>query len=226
MDIAAITFDLDDTLWPVRPVIRAAEQELHDWFGVHEPVIPARFDVADLARLREQIAARRPDIAHDLSALRHASLQEAARQAGADPAIADPAFRVFFEARNRVAFYPDVPRVLPELARRHPLAALTNGNACLERTGAGRWLGFAVSAIEAGAPKPDARMFRAAAERLGLPPERILHVGDDPEHDLQGARRAGFQAALIDREGRFDSARIASPVLRDLAELPRFLAER
>lgn len=226
VEIAAITFDLDDTLWPVRPVIQAAEQSLHEWFRNHAPAVAERFTVADLARLRAEVGERRPDIAHDLSALRHASLEEAARQAGVDPAIASEAFQVFFAARNRVQFYPEVPRVLPQLARRHPLAALTNGNACLQRTGAGRWLSFAISAIDAGAPKPDTRMFQAAADRLGLPPERILHVGDDPEHDLLGARRAGFQAVLVDRHGSLATEEVNQPVLRTLDELPGLLANR
>ena len=36
-NIRALTFDLDDTLWDNRPVLRAAEQSLYDWLAEHYP---------------------------------------------------------------------------------------------------------------------------------------------------------------------------------------------
>jgi REG-2-like HAD superfamily hydrolase len=52
---------------------------------------------------------------------------------------------------------------------------------------------------EIGFTKPSRVIFELAAEKLALPPESILHVGDSLELDAQGARAAGFQAALLDR---------------------------
>lgn len=216
--IRAITFDLDDTLWPVTPVIEAAERAVTDWFRETVPDHSHHFETEALRELREQAAASHPHLAHDLSELRRVSLRAACRRAGVDEALAEPAFRIFFRARNRVRLYPDVRPALARLARRHRLAALTNGNADLRLTGLSEWIGFSVSAIEAGAPKPDPRMFHHAAERLGLPPGQILHVGDDPERDVAGARAAGFRAVLLDREGRHDR-RHGVPVIQHLAEL-------
>jgi putative hydrolase of the HAD superfamily len=51
-----------------------------------------------------------------------------------------------------------------------------------------------VTSAEAGAPKPDTAIFRLALERLGVEPERALHVGDSPE-DEAGARAAGMRFA-------------------------------
>lgn len=51
-----------------------------------------------------------------------------------------------------------------------------------------------VTSAEAGAAKPDPRLFRLALERLGVRPERALHVGDRDE-DEQGARAAGMRFA-------------------------------
>ena len=50
-----------------------------------------------------------------------------------------------------------------------------------------------------GAPKPSRVIFDYAAEKLGLAPEAILHIGDSPEMDVQGAQAAGFQALLLRR---------------------------
>jgi HAD superfamily hydrolase (TIGR01509 family) len=60
-----------------------------------------------------------------------------------------------------------------------------------------------------GAIKPDAEIFRAAAELLGAPPERILHVGDDWAADIVGARQAGWHAAYL-RNRQADSPLPAS----------------
>ena len=49
-----------------------------------------------------------------------------------------------------------------------------------------------VTSAEAGAPKPNPAIFRLALERLGVIPERALHVGDSPA-DEEGARAAGMQ---------------------------------
>lgn len=39
----AILFDLDDTLWPIAPVILQAEQTLHAWLQAHAPRVAERF---------------------------------------------------------------------------------------------------------------------------------------------------------------------------------------
>lgn len=51
-----------------------------------------------------------------------------------------------------------------------------------------------VTSAEAGAAKPDPRIFRLALERLGVRAERALHVGDRGE-DEHGARAAGMRFA-------------------------------
>ena len=56
-----------------------------------------------------------------------------------------------------------------------------------------------VISSEVGFRKPHPSFFRAACARLGLPPERVLCVGDDVENDVQGAIRAGLSGILLDR---------------------------
>lgn len=53
---------------------------------------------------------------------------------------------------------------------------------------------------EVGCGKPDRRIFITAAEKLGVAPSNIVHVGDNPEHDVQGAKRAGMKAILFEYE--------------------------
>jgi putative hydrolase of the HAD superfamily len=64
------------------------------------------------------------------------------------------------------------------------------------------WAETLVISSEVGYRKPHPEFYRAACASLGLTPDRVLCVGDDPENDLHGPRRAGLRAALIDRDGR------------------------
>ncbi|CAN5899636.1 HAD family hydrolase [soil metagenome] len=72
-----------------------------------------------------------------------------------------------------------------------------------------------VISSEVGRRKPHPDFYAAACDRLDLPADRVLFVGDDLENDLQGPRRAGLQAVLIDRSGQFPG---------DIPRLPDLLA--
>lgn len=52
-----------------------------------------------------------------------------------------------------------------------------------------------------GRSKPDPAIFLATAEGLGLPPERICHVGDSGTYDADGAAAVGMRAVHVDPLG-------------------------
>ena len=53
---------------------------------------------------------------------------------------------------------------------------------------------------EVGWLKPDRRIFMAAADELKVEPTDVVHIGDDPERDVWGAKQAGMRAILFDHE--------------------------
>ncbi|PKM10687.1 MAG: HAD family hydrolase [Gammaproteobacteria bacterium HGW-Gammaproteobacteria-5] len=197
----AITLDLDDTLWPIEPVIERAEAVLHDWLCEHAPRAAERFPVMAMRALRDQIARDNPHLSHDYSTQRMESLRHALAQSGHDPAHSEHAYAVFFAARNAVELYPDVLAALDRIAARVPIAALTNGNADLALTPLAGRFAFQLGAREHGAAKPDASIFHAACARLKLAPGEVLHVGDDPHLDVVGAHDAGLRGCWINRHG-------------------------
>lgn len=200
MKIAAITLDLDDTLWPIWPTIARAEQALQAWLAEHAPATAAWCtDTARLKAARTAVVQARPDLAHDLSALRRESIRAVLAQAGDDPSLAEPAFDVFFAERQRVTLFDDALPALRRLSARFPVVALSNGNANLEQVGIAVHFSGAVSAREFGVAKPDARIFHAAAGAAGAAPGEVLHVGDDAHLDGVGALRAGMQLAWLNR---------------------------
>jgi HAD superfamily hydrolase (TIGR01549 family) len=198
--VKAISIDLDDTLWPIWPTIERAEKALHDWLTEHAPMAAALFSSPSALReIRDHMASSRPELKHDLSALRRESIRLALYRAGENPLRADEAFEVFFAERQRVTLFDDARPALEFLAERFPLVSLSNGNADLHRIGLAPLFTAAISAREFGVGKPDPRIFHAAAGAAEVMPEHVLHVGDDATLDALGALNAGMQAAWINR---------------------------
>lgn len=223
--IEAITFDLDDTLWDVWPVVERAEELLHDWLAMHYPRIPAQFTPLELRELSSAVIAARPEIAHDRTLLRKEALWLAARQAGYAEFDVEGAFAVYFIARNAVEPFAEVRPTLERLARRYALASLSNGNADLRLIGLDDLFSISLNAIEVGAAKPEPLMFQEICRLLGARPDQIVHVGDAPEHDVQGGRNAGFRTVWVNRTGRdWPGGPQADAEIGGLAELEAVLA--
>jgi len=79
-----------------------------------------------------------------------------------------------------------------------------------------------VVSCEVGFAKPSPVIFAQAAEKLGLPPESILHIGDSFEMDVQGARSAGLKALRLVRAAR---PRSDAEAIHSLAGLPASMAK-
>ena len=205
--IRAITLDLDDTLWPIEPVMLRAERRLDDWLKTHCPRAAAAYPISAMRALRDRIAHENPQLSHDFSAQRRLSLHTALREHGYDDDHVEGAYTEFYAARNEVECYADALPALARLAARFPLVSLTNGNADIERIGIAHLFRFSISSRDFGIAKPEPAIFHAACTRLGLPPQAVLHVGDDPELDVAGARAAGLRTAWINRTGATWSGR-------------------
>jgi putative hydrolase of the HAD superfamily len=211
-----ISFDLDDTLWPVSPVIEGAERTLFAWLEARYPQAVHGHSIESMRELRARIAEQFPERRHDLTFLRRralaaqfgaaglgaAGLGAAASDAGDLELLVDEAFEVFLTERNRVELYADVKPSLTRLRTRYRLFALSNGNADLERCGIGDFFDGHVTAIAAGAAKPDARIFAQLERAAGVSAAEVLHIGDDPLADVVGATRAGMQAVWLNRDAR------------------------
>ena len=192
-----ITFDLDDTLWPVAPTISAAEAALYAWLQERSPKITTKYSLEDLADQRNVIKQTHTEIAHDVTALRLYSLQILANEFGYSEQLAGDAMAYFREHRNRVVPYADTEATLETLSRSFILGAITNGNAQLEQIEIGRFFSFCVTAEEAGASKPNPKVFNQAITQSGLHAENILHVGDCAHADVLGATNAGLKSVWM-----------------------------
>jgi putative hydrolase of the HAD superfamily len=104
------------------------------------------------------------------------------------------------------------------------LAVISNADGRVEgvlvRAGLRDYFEFVIDSELVGVEKPDAAIFRQGCDRLGLPPEACLYVGDLYPVDYLGAMAAGLRAILIDPLGLHGGR---ASTVTTLAELPGVL---
>lgn len=196
--IQAITLDLDDTLWPVAPTIKGAEQDLLHWLLVNTPEtakLTQKTEVKDA--IRQSVLTKHSLKAHDLGFLRREVIRETMRQAGDDPQLANQAYAVFDTARQRVTLFEGVKEALARLSTKFRLVAISNGTADVFVTPVAPYFYAAFKAHEVGVAKPDAKIYQLATSYLALNADQVLHIGDDAHTDVWGAREAGLHAVWI-----------------------------
>ena len=166
--IKVIGFDLDDTLWAVKPVIIGAEAALKAHLKDRLPHFA--YAQQDLLIARKQLLAQDSSLSFRLTALRQAVLTKAMLNSGIKTTqaenLATEAMDVFLEARNRVTFFPGALKALTELAQDYILGALTNGNADIKRLRLDHLFMFSFSAEQVGAAKPDPILFESALAHM------------------------------------------------------------
>lgn len=225
--LKAVLLDLDDTLWPIMPVIQRAETVLYDWLKEQAPLLPQRYTIAELRQRRLALMATHPRYQFDLAALRRAALIEAFAEVGEDAVVVDEAMTLFNAERNRVEMFEDVLPALERLGRRYRVGAVTNGAADLEAIGIDGYFRTAIAAHTFGTAKPDPAIFLAGCEALDVAPAEAVYVGDDPLLDVAGAQRAGLRAVWMNRTERvLPPDVVPDAVCASLFELETWLAQQ
>lgn len=214
--IAAISFDLDDTLYDNRPIIVAAEQVYLDCLQRKFPQT-RQWGKHEWRHHKLGLMAKHPALSHDPTALRlatltsgllHFGLSQTDAEAGAARVMAE-----FVHARSNFRVPDSTLELLGKLQRRYPLIGLTNGNVDPERIGLKGMLEFVLSAGEGKRMKPHPDLFAIGCDRLGIPLSALLHVGDSHSADVQGALRSGCQAVLLNPGfGQTEAAALSSPL--------------
>ena len=206
MTLKLITFDLDDTLWPIEPVLTHAEGEFYTYLRSQEPETFARISADDLRQHRVQVLSQQPELKHNVSLWRRESLRQLlAEQSLPEDRIDNlvaQAFSVFLNARQQVRLFDGAQECIEELASRYQLIALTNGNANIKQMPIGRYFSEAIRAEDIGRSKPEPDMFERALEIAECQAHESLHIGDDPYYDIAPAQALGMQslrAAITDK---------------------------
>lgn len=125
-----------------------------------------------------------------------------------------------------VELYPDAEETLKTLKQhRLKMGLITNGlesdvREILPKIGLTGFFDVETTSDKVGKMKPNKEIFLYALEKLGIPPNKALFVGDMIEHDYKGAKESGLKALLIDRKNVIEEnvEKISS-----LTELPNYI---
>ena len=202
--VTAISFDVDDTLWDFKGVMRGALEAALDELSRLDPEAARNLDAERMVTIRNETHDRLRGRVNDLNAVREESMKQALREAGRpDDELGSHLTQVYFHHRDAArAPFPDVRPALQRLASSYRLGLLSNGNTGAAALGIGDLVSFEVfSQDHGGIEKPDPRIFEIAVERAGCPAQQIAHVGDSLENDVVGASDAGFQPVWLNRNG-------------------------
>ncbi len=124
--------------------------------------------------------------------------------------------------------YPHLKPTLAELAAAgYRLHVLSNNSSILTSQLSSHGITDSFDTItwseEAGAEKPDPRIFEISLERIGAAADQVVYVGDSFEADVLGAQGAGIVPIHADYEGTSPAG--SHLKISALADLPKLLAD-
>ena len=204
MTIKSISFDLDDTLWPLMPNIMKAEETTNEWIKENFPGTAALLGKQDAIEIRDKLIKEDPNLMNQISDLRKLMFYELNIRAGygkeESENMAERAFEIYFKGRNTVTFYEGVIETLELLKNDYSLGVVTNGNADLKVIGIDNLFDYIFSAADLNAHKPDPVMFEAVINKTGLKANEICHIGDHPINDVKASLEFGMTPLWFNNE--------------------------
>ena len=211
MDAQAFFFDLDDTLVDFGKARREGLKALAGELAARIPNHSASQMHETSARIVEDRTRRGRGMPQtgELRNIRIRIWTEVLAFIGA-PDLADPEQLVDDHdklTRRHLELYPDADAAIRWAAERFQVTGIiTNGPSDVQ-WGEVRAVGLeervdrVIVAGDVGAFKPDPRIFEAALEGLGIPPQSAVFIGNSADHDVAGALQAGWSAIWLNRDG-------------------------
>ncbi len=212
-------------MWDVDPVLRRADVAQYQWLQEHRPQVTAQFQAEGLWQFRNRVHELHPELTHQISKIRIQALYEAQLHCGYSEPLArsgaQAAFDAFLAVRHQVQPYERALQILESLARHYVLGALSNGNADIFKLDLGEYFDFAFSAEQVDASKPLPAMFHAGMQHSGAASHQIIHVGDNPSHDIEAAKQLGMYTVWMNSGAwRWPGGEPADEEITVLDELP------
>jgi putative hydrolase of the HAD superfamily len=224
-NINVITFDLDDTLWDIYPVLVHAEQQVYEWLKIQYPDLCAQYDRLELRQRSFQMAQMLPELKHRLTELRIHALAAVLEAEGVPASqalkMSKKAFEIFIKARHEVTLFDYTVPLLSSLSKNYRLGVLTNGNADVNRIGLGKYFDFSFASEQLNASKPERDHFDAAENHCNCRAENMLHIGDHPRKDVQAAIDYGWYSIWVNFDNtQWKGRGEPSAIVSSLEEIP------
>ncbi len=237
--IRGIAFDLDGTLLDHDGAEYAALAKLHPTLSTGEGACRRWLDFPAFAAAWHDAAERgwQLYVQGELSfaeqrawRVRQVMALQNDTEAGGQPPTEQEVSAIFDSYltlyENSWSLYPDVVPCLEALAA-YPFGLITNGDGDqqrqkLDRTGIAGLFDSVVVSGDMGVAKPGRQIFERSAAELGLQPDELLFIGDNPENDVRGAIQAGWHAIWLNRTD--SDQKVAARTVTELAEIPSLVA--
>ena len=120
-------------------------------------------------------------------------MNELAQENGYSEQSIEGGFNVFWTQRNQVDLFDDAKSILDTLKQDFKIGAITNGNADIETIGLAEQFDFVLTSAMAGYSKPHKNIWHCAFNLADCEANEIIHVGDDPIRDIEGASNMGMK---------------------------------
>ena len=206
--VAAVLFDLDDTLFDHRHSADCGLREIHRSFETLQSRSFAEIE----EHYRRSLAVYHPRVLSgelSLEESRHARFALLHTWCGGS----DSAETIRMTGRFREAYLDNMrcldgaEALLARVSGRVSIAVVTNNEPREQKTklrtlGLDRWVDHLITAVEVGKAKPHSEIFRVALERTGASPDEAVMVGDSWPDDIVGARASGIRAVWVNRDNQ------------------------
>lgn len=227
--IKAITFDLDDTLWPVAPTIQTAEKQSYSWLSQTAAKFSETFTAQSFLEYRIDYAKENPQLKHLISDMRIASTSAALQQSGYSRSksmfIAIQSAAIFMRYRNQVTPFQGAVTLLNTLKKNYLLGTLSNGNANITKTEFSKIFDFSFSAEQLNSSKPEPALFLAGISAAKCKASELVHVGDSISHDILGAKSLGINTIWLNLDEKVCPPEGDPTVeINNLSDLPKALS--
>jgi putative hydrolase of the HAD superfamily len=230
--IKAVFFDLYQTLVHYQPSQEELEAAAMKNLGIEVTAAMLRHPILTANEFIYQQIARRPlsqRSREETMALYSEYQRIVLKEAGlaADEKVVLRLLGMMQQAKMNLVLFDDVMPALDDLKKRSLKLGLIsnieqNMTATLDKLGLSSKLDIVVTSQNAGFTKPQPEIFQYALKKSGVNPAEAVYVGDQYQIDVIGARGAGMQGILLDRDD-YNQEKLDCPKIKSLKDLVDYL---
>jgi putative hydrolase of the HAD superfamily len=228
MMIKAVFFDLYQTLVHYQPSQEELEAAALKNLGIDATAAALRHPIMKANEFISQQIAKKPlsrRSREETMALYTEYQRIVLKEAGiaADEKIVMSLLGMMQQAKMDLVLFDDVIAALDNLKKRSFKLGLIsnieqNMSETLDRLGLSARLDIIVTSQDAGFTKPKLEIYQYALNKAGVKPEEAVYIGDQYQVDIVGAKGAGMQGILIDRDNYYQE-KLDCPKLKSLKDL-------
>ena len=195
--IKLLSFDLDNTLYDNRPVIKRAEDKNKQYLAQEFARQHIAFNFERFIEIRNELMLLKNQSAHsenweleNLTYLRKKVLEQFCQPLKNSAEITEKALQIFLKYRSQVKVPIEILQLLKQLKPHFHLVSVSNGNCDPYQTSMGTYLQKHYAPQHGFRAKPHQQMLQVIKQEFDLTPENILHIGDQVETDGKAAENA------------------------------------